>query len=448
MAEDAPNPESENEFLRMLGELLSGSGGIDPAQLAGAAGLPNDPASLAALMAQLQVALNQSDGGANWTVATTQGEQRAAAHERAITDAERAELSQAAQLAELWLDEATELATTGSAPKLMTRRQWVTATMPVWQSIAEPVSSSIADALVRVMNEQSSSEMQSALSGAGSFMRSIGGTLFAMQLGHVVGQLADEVVSGGDIGLPLLEGGQSALLPQNIARFGEQLEIPRDQISLYLSIRELAHARLFRHARWLQLEFLSSLTEFARGVHIDMSRLEELAESFDPSNPDDLRRALSDGSLIPPKTESQRAALARMETTLALIEGWVDSVTATATHRLPSGSAIAETIRRRRASGGPAESALSALVGLELRPRLLREAAAMWTTIGEHVGAANRDALWSHPDTMPTAADIADPSGLVARLTGTATPSQDDLDFDAALEALLRGETPPAPAED
>ena len=40
---------SEEEFREMLRNLLSGGGGIDPAQLAGAAGLPNDPASVAAL---------------------------------------------------------------------------------------------------------------------------------------------------------------------------------------------------------------------------------------------------------------------------------------------------------------------------------------------------------------------------------------------------------------
>ena len=45
-----PDRDPEDEFRDMLRELLSGSGGIDPSKLAGAAGLPNDPASLAALL--------------------------------------------------------------------------------------------------------------------------------------------------------------------------------------------------------------------------------------------------------------------------------------------------------------------------------------------------------------------------------------------------------------
>ncbi|MBK0297495.1 zinc-dependent metalloprotease, partial [Bacillus sp. S34] len=68
-------------------------------------------------------------------------------------------------------------------------------------------------------------------------------------------------------------------------------------------------------------------------------------------------------ALIPPRTEEQEAALARLETMLALVEGWVDTVTAAATERLPKSGAIAEMVRRRRAAGGPAESAFTTLVG-------------------------------------------------------------------------------------
>ena len=155
-------------------------------------------------------------------------------------------------------------------------------------------------------------------------MRGIGGALFAMQLGQVVGQLATEVVSGGDIGIPLLDDGRAAILPQNVAEFGDGLDIPDDQVELYLAVRELAHARLFRHARWLRLHLITAITAFARGIDIDTDRLEQLAEGFDPSNTDELRNAVVSGALIRPKSEAQQAALDRLETMLALVEGWVD----------------------------------------------------------------------------------------------------------------------------
>jgi putative hydrolase len=312
--------------------------------------------------------------------------------------------------------------------------------------LAEPVASSIADSLTEVLKEQAPEEMQGMLANAGNIVRAVGGTLFAMQLGQVVGQLSGEVVSGGDVGIPLLSDGQAALLPQNVAVFGDGLDIPTDQVGLYLAVRELAHARLFRHAKWLRLQLLTSITEFAKGIHIDTERMEELAESFDPANPEELRQAMVSGALIPPKTDAQQAALSRLETMLALIEGWVDVVTAKATARLPKSDAVAETVRRRRAAGGPAESAFATLVGLELRPRRLREAAAMWQAVTDAVGDEARDGLWSHPDLLPSSEDIDDPAALIARLDATSRGPELD-EIDQALEDLLRDDGSERPTE-
>ncbi|WP_416172994.1 zinc-dependent metalloprotease [Cryobacterium sp. 5B3] len=449
--DEGPNPE--DEFRDMLRDILSGKSSIDPSQLAGAAGLPADPASINALMQQLQGALRgNGDGGISWDAALTQGQNKAAEGQVAVTPAEHAALDEAFHIAALWLDEVTDIAELTVVPRLLTRKEWVTESMPVWTQLAEPVANSISDSLTKVLTDQAPEELKGMMAGASKMMRSIGGTLFAMQLGQVVGQLASEVVSGGDVGIPLLTDQQAALVPQNVAAFGEDLDVPIDQVQIYLAVRELAHARLFRHSRWLRLRLISSITDFARDISIDSGRLEELAEGFDPSNPEELRQAILNGSLIPPKSETQLAALARLETMLALVEGWVDVVTARATSRLPRADAINETVKRRRASGGPAESAFSTLVGLELRPRRLREAAAMWQAVTDAVGDDGRDALWAHPDLLPTSADLDDPKALVARLTSSAASvaagTEPELDeVDQALEDLLREDGPDRPHE-
>ncbi|MDQ1569649.1 MAG: hypothetical protein QOF79_323 [Actinomycetota bacterium] len=437
-------PGGDDEFRDLLREFLAGNTNIDPARLASAAGLPNDPEVVAQLISQLQSALQSSGEGVNWGLALEQAKGLAARTSVVSLPAERSQLEQAFHVASLWLDEATYVSALTAEPRLMSRTEWVTATMPVWSQLAEPVATSIANSLAAVLQDQAPEEMGEMINGASQLMRNVGGTLFAMQLGQVVGQLSTEVVSGGDIGIPLLDDQQAALIPQNVLAFVADLDIPVDQVHLYLAVRELAHARLFRHARWLRLQLLSSITEFARGIHIDTDRLEELAEEFDPQNPEELREAMTSGALIPPKTDEQLLALSRLETMLALIEGWVDVVTAEATIRLPKSDAIAETVKRRRASGGPAESAFSTLVGLELRPRRLREAATMWRTLTDAVGAEKRDALWSQPDLIPTSDDIDNPAALVARITsGVSEPD----DIDQAIEDLLNDESDDRPHE-
>jgi putative hydrolase len=442
MADDS-RQEPNDEFRDMLREFLEGNSDIDPAKLASAAGLPNDPEAVAQLIAQLQNALSSSGDGVNWGLALEQAKGVAARTTVVSLPAERSKLEQALHVAALWLDEATSLSELATEPRLMSRTEWVTASMGVWSQLAEPVATSISNSLADVLQQQAPEEMSSMMDGASELMRNVGGTLFAMQLGHVVGQLSTEVVSAGDVGIPLLDSEQAAIVPQNISDFSAGLDIPVDQVQLYLAVRELAHARLFRHARWLRLQLLSSITEFARGIRIDTDRLEALAEGFDPANPEELRDAMTSGALIPPKSPEQLEALARLETMLALIEGWVDVVTAQASFRLPRMDAIAETVKRRRASGGPAESAFATLVGLELRPRRLREAAQMWQAVTDAVGVDKRDALWSQPDLIPTSADIDNPAGLIARITGEVVLD----DMDQAIADLLNDDTTDRPTE-
>lgn len=259
------------------------------------------------------------------------------------------------------------------------------------------------------------------------------------QTGQAVGALAEEVVSSTDVGLPLGPAGTAALLPAGVAAFGEGLSVGADEVRLFLALREAAHHRLFAHVPWLRARLLGAVEDYARGIAVDAGALREAMPQIDPSNPEALNEILSGAAVFQPEdTEQQKAALVRLETLLALVEGWVATVVDDAgTQRLPQASALAEAIRRRRASGGPAERTFATLVGLELRPRRLREAAAIWRGLTDARGVAGRDAIWAHPDLMPTADDFDDPdsfvrgrpeldiSGIEADETADETPAQD-----------------------
>lgn len=446
MAEDR---EPEDDFQEMLRRLLSGdAGSIDPAEFQRMTGMAFDPAMLQGAMQQMQgmfAAAQASGGGIPWDQATRQALHIANQDGLSVTSGQKSDLDGALSLANLWLGEATAVPELTQVPRVLTRGQWVEETFPVWQELAEPVATGMTDAMLATIAEQTPDDMREMVQGAGRVMRTIGGSLFATQLGQVIGRLSTETISGGDVGLPLLPAGEAAILPQNFADFGRDLEIGEDQLALYLGVRELAHARLFRHARWLRLQVTSLVSEFARGYVFDTSRFEDIASSFDPSNPESFRSAIESGALLPERTEVQEATLRRLEDVLATIEGWVEVVTADATGRLPRAGAIAETVRRRRAAGGPAEEALGLLVGLELRPRRLREATAMWRAVTDALGVQARDALWDYPDFLPTAADIDDPQALISRMRDRVQDAADDTpvdEIDDAIARILAGEQP------
>ena len=256
-------------------------------------------------------------------------------------------------------------------------------------------------------------------------MGRMGGVMFGAQVGSALGKLADEVVTSTDVGLPLAPAGTGVLVPQNVAAFADGLDRPADEVRLFLALREAAAQRLFAHVPWLRQQLQDAVHAYARGITIDREAIERGIseamsgggmEGLDPSDPESIQRLLGSGVLEPEETPEQAMALRRLETLLALVEGWIDTVVAEAAKdRLPGHSALAETMRRRRASGGPAEQTFATLVGLQLRPRRLRDAATVWAAMTQQHGGADRDRLWNHPDLLPTSDDLDEPMDFVAR---------------------------------
>jgi putative hydrolase len=142
------------------------------------------------------------------------------------------------------------------------------------------------------------------------------------------------------------------------------------------------------------------------------------------------------GLFDPPRSPQQQAALQRLEIALALVEGWVDEVVSQATaERMPTAGKLQEAVRRRRAAGGPAEETFASLVGLELRPRRLRDASTLWGSLRTRQGTEARDGVWMSPHLLPTDADLDDPLGFREGADAPAELTADD--FDAELRNLL-----------
>ncbi|MEI9906531.1 MAG: zinc-dependent metalloprotease [Actinomycetota bacterium] len=129
---------------------------------------------------------------------------------------------------------------------------------------------------------------------------------------------------------------------------------------------------------------------------------------IDPSNPETFSIALNQGLFTPEESPEQIAALTKLETALALIDGWADDVTTlAAADRLPSLDALRETLRRRRAISSPAQQLFASLFGLEVSPRRSREASAFWKEIRTLRDLAARDQIWS--GILPTAEELVQP---------------------------------------
>ena len=289
-------------------------------------GGPDDLSGAMPLFAELQKLLSWSGGPVNWDLARQLAVSTLGGQEP-VAPAEAAAGEDALRLADLWLDEVTDLPSGVTTVESWTRLDWISKTLPVWSSLCDPVAARV----VAAMSSAIPAEQMQAM-GAGNpltgILSQVGGLMFGAQVGQGLGGLAQEVVGSTDIGIPLGPIGVAALVPQNVAAFGEGLERPDDEVRLYLALREAAHQRLFAHVPWLRQRLLATVEEYSKGIAVDMSAIERAMGEIDPTDPESMQNALTGGLFSPQETPEQLAALRRLETLLALVEGWVDAVVA------------------------------------------------------------------------------------------------------------------------
>ena len=411
------------------GQGSSGSGGPSDPGAGGPFGAMGDPNQFADALRQFADLLSWQGGPVNWDLAKNVARHAiSATGDPSVLEAQRREITDAVRLADLWLDETTTFPSGIRKIEAWSRSEWLEATFPIWAKLCDPIAAKGVEAMSGMfsadpaqLGEDVPDELRQALGalggagGLGAMMRQLGGAMIGSQTGTAVGELAREVIGSADVGLPLGPEGTAALLPAGVAEFGRGLSVDAGEVRLFLALREAAHQRLFAHVPWLRAHLLGAVEQYASGISVDMARLQEAIPEVDITNPEALREALSgEGLFRPEDTPAQKAALTRLETALALVEGWVATVvSAAARERLTHADALAEAIRRRRATGGPAERTFATLVGLELRPRRLREAAAIWQGLTDARGIDGRDALWAHPDLLPAADDLENPDTFV-----------------------------------
>lgn len=349
------------------------------------------------------------------------------------------EIDDALRLADSWLDNSTTLEAANVPVIAWSRAEWVEATMDNWREMTNPVATSLSEALSRTITEQLPGQMPEEFQGAFGdmqpMMKNLGGSMFGLQLGQAIGELAQEVLSGTDTGFPIA-GQRMAMLPVNIEEFGDGLAVEPDQVRIYLALREAARMRLFANSPWLARDLTAMVQQYAAGITIDVSAIEDAVQHLDPTDPESMNQMFSGSMFIPEPQGAQKAAIEHLETLLALIEGWVDVVVTEAAKPLESANALREMINRRRASGGPAEHAFGSLVGLDLRPRRLHDATKLWTTIQEAEGIEYRDAIWESQLRLPTDEDLDDPEGYVQRQTSA---DEQSATLDDDLKKLLEG---------
>lgn len=334
-------------------------------------------------------------------------------------------VNNACEIADIWLNEATDFpATSSTAPRAISRLDWIDETIPGWQATMEPLATGLSSAISKLLDEAIASQgseyeesMGAAPIGAiAGLLRAFIGSMIATQLGQAIGAIASNATGAHDVGLPILEPARPLLIPENIELWGAETEIAKTEIYLFHALREGAIARLFEHNPWIVSYIRSAIVEYGAGIRIDLDAIQRQAEeAMQGAGEESFTIALDSGIFTPDETASQRQALSKLETVLALVDGWADDVaTLAAGDRIPSITALRELHRRNRATSAPSQQLFKTMLGLEVSPKLSREASAFWNRVRELKGTSARDHIWS--GILPSATEMLAPDLFLASM--------------------------------
>ena len=355
----------------------------------------------------------------------------------AVVDAER--------LAQSWLTPVVSFPEAGRPARAITKSAWLDETGDGWRAVIEPIIDGLADALQRgnVLGEQDE-QLQPFAQMMGPMMKQSASLIYRDRLKRELSKVAGDILTGTEIGFNLLGSSDVVVIPANVAQFTRDLDASDTDVTLYLLLREAARQRLFHSVGWLSPQLSALLGHYAREITIDF---DAIAESLRPENFEELTMedmvAVGEqvrGSFFQPaSTPTQMEILERLEVLLALVEGWVDHVAGRAAGPwMPNAPQLEEVLHRRRGSATPVTSVFTELLGLDLHPRLVRDAKNLWAAVEHERGADGRDAVWGHPDLLPGKAHLADPLAF-AKGQGSQQPEEDEMD--AELRRLLEGDS-------
>lgn len=347
--------------------------------------------------------------------------------EQTAGDATRVEqeLARAVDVAELWLDQITELAAVEGPVRALGRGEWtrLACTSGGLGVYVEPVATGMSSAIARGLPEEFEA-MGGAMSQA---LGSMGAMLYGVQIGTIAGHLAGQLLGTYDLGVPTLDPKTIGTVGDTAARFAQDYEFDPTEFTYWLALREAAHRRQFAGVDWLRGHVADLIARFAADADLDPNRLMDqlgqlgMAPGMDnPLDPQALQDALGQpGAFEVEPTQAQRATLDRLQALVAFTEGWVTAVVAAAANdKLPALPRIEEAISRRRAAKGPGERFLDQLIGLDLQPRDVRLGRAFCDAVIAARGQEGLDRAWQQPGHLPTADELQEPSLWLVRMAG------------------------------
>ncbi|HKJ12916.1 MAG TPA: zinc-dependent metalloprotease [Ornithinimicrobium sp.] len=243
----------------------------------------------------------------------------------------------------------------------------------------------------------------------------VGGVVSGAEVAGLLSWVSTKVLGQYDLapaGVPRL-----LLVAPNIMAAERELEVDRRDFRLWVCLHEETHRVQFTAVPWLRQHIIDSARSLSTSMAPTPSELGERMGALVTGLPSVLRGETDITTLL--ANQEQRAELARITAVMSLLEGHADVVMDDVGPQvIPSVAEIRAKFTERRAGAGVVDVLLRRLLGMEAKMRQYRDGAVFVRAVIDRVGIEGFNQVWSDPEALPRAAEIADPAAWVARVHG------------------------------
>jgi putative hydrolase len=362
------------------------------------------------------------------------------APESNVDPVQRIRLEQLARVAELNVTEATGMPVSPDGRRLtcvpVGHGDWTIRALESWRPLLVAMTPAPGPAPSAAPAERDPSSVDpfggdDPMGGLGDLLgqwaTAIGPMFFGLQVGSVVGHLAQRALGQYPLAVPWAPSDELVLVTDNIASFASDWSLPEEETLLWVCARELAsNTVLTRPAvRGRMEELLLALAASSAAAQQDLTgRLGALggAGGLEGGGMDieSLQGMFGDpeallGELLTP--ESRRSS-DQLTSLAVVIDGYADHVATLVGQKLVgSHSQLAEAWYRRRIERGKGEEAAGALFGLDLDQSQVDRGRSFVSGVVERAGEQGLARLWASTRNLPTPSEVDAPGLWLERIS-------------------------------
>jgi len=284
------------------------------------------------------------------------------------------------------------------------RREWLEANIVSFSQLFRPV-------------EEMYEKNGGGRGALGMLMNDVRSKLLGMQIGGLLGYLAQRVLGQYDLSLLSAEatGGSLYFVEPNIAHVQQQLGLSDAEFRLWITLHEMTHAFEFEAYPWVRRYFRELLDQnFAL---ISSQMLSSGNNLFDMLVR--LLQGIGSGQhwIETVLTPEQRAVFDRIQALMSLIEGYGNHVmNAVGRRLLPSFSQIEQRVAQRQKQRTMLDLMIFRLTGLDLKLAQYQQGEAFVNAVVAERGIQFAGRVWERPENLPTMDEIRDPAQWIRRM--------------------------------